>query len=168
MNLILNADRNWGIGRDNGLLASVPGDMAYFKEKTTGKVVVMGRKTLESLPHQRGLARRTNIVLTRQPDFAAERCTVVHNDVELAAELSKYDTDDIFFIGGASIYRKYYGLCDRLYITKLYADLNADAFMIDVDQLEEFEVLSKSEMHCENGIEYQFFVYGRKTAQTAD
>ena len=163
MNLIVAVDNTWGIGRDNKLLASIPGDLAYFKEKTTGKVVVMGRKTLESLPNRRGLPRRTNIVLTRQADYQAERCIVVHDEAELAAELSKYASDDIFFIGGESIYRRYYGLCDRLYITKMYADLGADAFMVDVDRLDGFEVLFASEMHCENGVEYQFFIYGRKT-----
>jgi len=161
MNLIVAVDSNWGIGRDNGLLASIPGDMAYFKEKTTEKVVVMGRRTLESLPHQRGLPNRTNIVLTSREDYEAERCIVVHDDEGLAAELAKYDSDEIFFMGGASIYRKYYGLCDKLYITKMYADLGADTFMVDVDRLDEFEIVSESAMQSENGIDYKFFVYQR-------
>ena len=72
MNLIVAADRKWGIGRDGGLLASLPTDMKYFKDHTMGKVVVMGRKTLESMPGRKGLPGRTNIVLTSDPGFSAE------------------------------------------------------------------------------------------------
>ena len=161
MNLIVAVDRNWGIGKDGGLLASLPADLAYFKEKTLGKVVVMGRKTLESLPKKRGLAKRTNIVITRQPDYEAERCIVVHSEDELAAELSKYDSDDIFFIGGKSIYNKYYGLCDKLYVTKMFADLGADTFMVDLDRMDDLRITSESAVQSENGVDYQWCVYER-------
>ena len=161
MNLIVAVDENWGIGCNNELLANIPGDMAYFKEKTMDKVVVMGRKTLESLPGKRGLPKRTNIVMTTQQDFEAERCIVVHNDEELAEELSKYDTDDVFLIGGGSIYKKYYGLCEKLYVTKMYANLNADTFMVDLDMMDDFVISWESAMQHENGIDYKFFVYER-------
>lgn len=162
MNLIVVVDNKWGIGRDNGLLASLPGDMQYFKEHTTGKVVVMGRRTLESMPGHRGLANRTNIVLTSRPDYEAERCITVHSDEELQGELSKYDGDDVFLIGGASLYNKYYKLCDKLYITKVEADLNADTFIVNIDEDEDFEPISESEAMTENGITYRFLVYERK------
>ena len=74
MNLIVAADRNWGIGKDNGLLASLPTDMKYFREHTQGKVVVMGRKTLESMPGGKPLPNRVNYVLTANPDYQAEGC----------------------------------------------------------------------------------------------
>jgi len=106
MNLIVAVDEKWGIGCDNDLLASIPGDMQYFKEKTTDGVVVMGRRTLESLPKQRGLPKRVNYVLTSNEDFEAERCIAVHSEEELFKELEQYDPEHVFIIGGESIYRK--------------------------------------------------------------
>lgn len=162
MNMIVAVDEKWGIGRDNGLLASISEDMKYFKAHTIDKVVVMGRKTLESLPGKRGLPKRINYVLTTQKGYEAERCIVVNSEEELFNVLERYDGDDVMLIGGASMYNKYYELCDKLYITKLYADLNADAFIVNIDEDERFEVISESELHEENGIEFKFFVYQRK------
>lgn len=162
MNLIVAVDEKWGIGRDNGLLASVPGDMQYFKEHTMDKVVVMGRKTLESMPKKRGLPKRINYVLTTQQDYEAERCIIVHTEDELFEAIGQYDPDDVFLIGGASMYNRYYKLCDKLYITKMYADLNADAFIVNIDEDENYEIVSESELHEDNGIQYRFYVYERK------
>lgn len=162
MNLIVAVDEKWGIGKDNGLLASVPGDMQYFKEHTMDKVVVMGRRTLESMPKKRGLPKRTNYVLTRNPDFDAERCIIVHTEEELFEALDQYEPDDVWLIGGASMYNKYYDKCDKLYITKLYADLGADAFIVNIDEDDRYEVVSESELYEDNGIEYRFYVYERK------
>lgn len=161
MNLIVAVDDRWGIGADNGLLASIPGDMAFFKRMTGGKVVVMGRKTLESLPGGRGLPGRTNIVMTRQPGFTAERCIVVRSDEELFAELARFDTDDVFIIGGASIYSRFYAMCDKLYVTRMYADLGADTFMVNLDEDDGFEITEESCMYSENGIDYKFYTYER-------
>ena len=162
MDLIVAADKNWGIGRDGGLLASLPADMKYFKEHTMGKVVVMGRKTLESLPGGRGLPKRTNYVLTSNPGFEAERCIVVNSEDELWAELSKYEPDDVMLIGGATLYNKFYRMCDKLYVTKMDADLNADTFITNFDEDPDFEIMSESEPVTENGITYRFVVYEAK------
>lgn len=162
MNLIVAVDSRWGIGRENGLLTSIPGDMQYFKDHTMGKVVVMGRKTLESMPQRRGLKGRTNLVVTSNPNFEAERCIVVHSDEELLSELSKYDSDDVYLIGGASLYNKYYKQCDKLYITKMFADLNADTFIFNIDEDPDFQVISESDMITENDISYRFVIYERK------
>lgn len=162
MNLIVAVDRDWGIGRDNGLLASVPGDMAYFKEKTLGHVVVCGRKTLESFPHKRGLPKRTNIVLTSNPDFEAERCEIAHSEEELAEMLAPYESDDIFIIGGESIYKRFYERCDKLYVTKLDGSFGADRFMVNLDEDDRFEITWESEPQEDNGISYRFCLYERK------
>ena len=162
MNLIVAVDSRWGIGRENGLLTSIPGDMQYFKDHTMGKVVVMGRKTLESMPQRRGLKGRTNLVVTSNPNFEAERCIVVHSDEELLSELSKYDSDDVYLIGGASLYNKYYKQCDKLYITKMFADLNADTFIVNIDEDPDFQVVSESDVIIENDISYRFVIYERK------
>lgn len=159
MNLIVAVDEKWGIGKDGNLLANIPGDLAYFKSKTIGKIVVMGRKTLESMPGGRGLAKRTNYVLSRNEKFEAERCEIIHTDAELEKVLKQHDPDDVFIIGGDSIYKKFYKKCAKCYVTKMYADLAADRFMVDLDEDRSFKVISESEMHEENGIKYQFFVY---------
>lgn len=162
MNLIVAADNKWGIGRDNGLLASIPTDMKYFREHTTDKVVVMGRRTLESMPGGKGLPKRINYVLTSDPEFRAERCIILNSEDELWEELSKYDPDDVFLIGGATLYNKFYRLCDRLYVTKMDADLGADTFIVDFDRDPDFEVVSESEPVTENGITFRFVVYEKK------
>lgn len=161
MNLIVAVDEKWGIGCDNDLLASIPGEMQYFKEKTTDGVVVMGRRTLESLPKQRGLPKRINYVLTSNSGFEAERCIAVHSEEELFKELEQYDPEHVFIIGGESIYRKFYKNCDKCFVTKMHADLHADKFMVNLDEDEAFKETWKSEMHSENGIDYEFTLYER-------
>lgn len=159
MNLIVAVDEKWGIGRDGELLANIPGDLKYFKEKTIGKIVVMGRKTLESMPNKRGLAKRKNYVLSRNSGFFAERCETVHTEEELYDKLKETDPDDIFIIGGDSIYRKFYKKCSKCYVTKMYADLKADRFMVNLDEDPDFTLVKESEMHAENGIKYKFLIY---------
>ena len=158
MNLIVAVDKRWGIGRDGGLLASIPTDMKYFREHTSGKIVVMGRKTLESMPGKRGLPKRINYVLTTDPDYGAERCKIVNSE----DELSQYEPDDVFLIGGAHLYNRFYRMCDRLYVTKMDADLDADTFIVDFDTDPDYEVISESEPVTENGITFRFVVYKRK------
>ena len=159
MNLIVAVDNKWGIGKDGGLLAHVPGDMKYFKEMTTGKVVVMGRKTLESMPGKKGLPNRINYVLTTKDDYEAEGCIIVHSEEELFDAVSKYEPDEVFLIGGAALYNAYYNLCDKLYITKMDADLGADTFIVNIDEDPDYKVTSESEVHSENGIDCKFCVY---------
>ena len=161
MNLIVAVDEKWGIGCGGKLLASIPGDLQYFKEKTLDKVVVMGRKTLESLPKQRGLPRRTNYVLTSNPEFEAERCITVNSEEALMKELEQYPEEDVFIIGGESIYRKFYRRCDKCYVTKMEADLGADRFMVDLDEDPDFLLTWQSDMREENGIRYRFCLYER-------
>lgn len=162
MNLIVAVDRNWGIGRNNDLLAHLPGDMQYFKEHTIDGVVVMGRKTLESMPKKRGLPKRINYVLTGNHDFQAERCIVVNDEETLFKELEQYPADSVFLIGGASMYNRYYKRCDKLFITKIDADLNADVFITNIDEDLDYHVVSESEPVTENGLTYRFLVYEKK------
>lgn len=161
MNLIVAVDSEWGIGCGGELLAHIPGDLKYFKETTMDKVVVMGRKTLESLPGKKGLPKRVNFVLTGNPEFEAERCQVVHSKEELTEALEEYKTEDVFILGGESIYRRFYEQCDKLYVTKMHANLNADRFMVNLDEDARFRVTWESELQNENGIEYQHVLYER-------
>ncbi len=106
MKLIASADKNWGIGFKNKLLVSIPTDMKFFRQTTTGKVVVMGRKTLESFPNGLPLKNRTNIVLTGNKDYRVKDAVIVHTLEELQEELKRYQSDDIYVIGGERIYRQ--------------------------------------------------------------
>lgn len=162
MNLIVAVDNKWGIGKDGGLLAHLPSDMKYFKEHTTGKVVVMGRRTLESMPGKKGLPNRTNYVLTSNSEYLADSAIVVNTEADLLSALEQYEPQDVFIIGGASMYNKYYKQCEELFITKIDADLGADTFITNIDKDKDFEVVSESEAITENGITYRFYIYRRR------
>ena len=162
MKMIMACDRNWGIGKDGDLLVSLPGDMKFFRETTSGKTVVMGRATLESLPGKKGLPKRNNIVITTRPDYTAERASVVHSHEELFQELQKYDLDEVFVIGGAKVYRDLLPFCDTVFITRIDAEFDADRHFVDMDAQEDFEVTWTSEPMEENGIGYRFYKYERK------
>ena len=162
MDLIVAADRKWGIGKNGGLLAHIPTDMKYFRDHTMGKTVVMGRKTLESMPGGKGLPGRTNYVLTSQRGFSAERCITVCSIDELREELAEYDPDDVFLIGGATLYNRLYKECNRLYVTKIDDDLDADTFIVNFDDDPDFEIESESAPVTENGLTYRFTVYKKR------
>ena len=162
MNMIVAADTNWGIGKDGQLLAHLSGDLKYFKEKTLGKVVVMGRKTLESLPGGKPLSGRTNIVLTSDPDFDREGCIPVHSMEELREKCSEYPHDQVMIIGGATLYNALMEECESLFITRIYKEFSADAYIKNPDMLPQYKVVWKSEMKEEHGIQYRLFEYKRE------
>ena len=159
MNLIVSADREWGIGKNGGMLFHMPGDLKYFKRMTTGKVVVMGRKTLESLPGGKPLPNRENIVLTQSQDFAVDGARVCHSEEELLLLLEGCDPDDIFIIGGAEVYRRMMSRCRRAYITKVDSVGGAERFLPDFDSAPGWRLASESEPVAENGVTYRFCLY---------
>jgi dihydrofolate reductase len=162
MKLIVNADKNWGIGKGNELLVHIPSDMKFFRETTTGHVVVMGRKTLESFPNKMPLPKRTNIVLTKNKDYNAHGAIVVGSKEELLAELAEYDSDEIYIIGGESIYNMMLPYCDTAYVTKLDYAYDADTFFPNLDQMEDWEIVEESEEQTFFDIEFTFRTYKRK------
>ena len=159
MNLIAAADKNWGIGYKNKLLVSIPSDMKFFRETTTGKVIVMGRKTLESFPNGMPLKNRTNIVLTSNKDYRVKDAIIVHTLEELHKELEKYNSDDIYVIGGESVYRQLLPYCDTAYITKIDHAFQADTFFPDLDEMENWEMTQVSEEQTCFDLEYMFTKY---------
>lgn len=161
MNLILAADKNWAIGNKGGLLCHLSADLKYFKEKTQGKTVVMGRPTLESLPGGKPLPNRENIVLTNRADYAPEGVTVVHSEEELDEALAGKDPEQVMLIGGGKVYRDFLSRCEACYITKIYDEFAADTWFINLDERPEFRVVWQSEIQEENGIKYQFLTYRR-------
>ena len=162
MNLIAAVDKNWGIGINNKLLVSIPEDMKFFRQTTTGKVVVMGRKTLESFPNKKPLKNRVNIVLTSDKNYQADGAVVVHSIDELHEELKKYDSEDIYVIGGESIYRQLVDECDVAHITKIDYAYEADAFFPNLDEKPEWKITADSEEQTYFDIEYYFYKYEKK------
>ena len=162
MKAIVNADKNWGIGFQNRLLVHIPSDMRFFREKTTGNVVVMGRKTLESLPGGRPLADRDNIVMTRDPAFRVKGAAVVHSVEELQQLLADIDTDRVYVIGGAEIYRLLLPYCDTAFVTRVDYAYQADAYFPDLDASPEWELTAESEEQTCHDMEFTFRTYKRQ------
>ena len=154
-------DKNWAIGLKNRLLVSIPNDMKFFREMTMGHVVVMGRKTLESFPGSSPLKGRTNIVLTKSAEFKAGSALIVQNTDELLKELEKYDTDEVFVIGGESVYRMLLPYCDTAYITKIDYEYEADAYIPNLDKSDDWELVDEGEEETCFDLEYKFTTYRR-------
>ncbi len=162
MNLIVAVDRNWGIGYKGRLLVSIPNDHKMFRRETLNKVIVYGRKTLETFPLSQPLDRRTNIILSRNPDYQVRGALVVHSIEELLKELEQYDSEDIYIIGGESIYRQMLPYCDTAHVTMIDYAYQADAFFPDLDKDPEWEITADSEEQTYFDIPYTFVRYSRK------
>lgn len=165
MNIIVSADRNWAIGKDNKLLVRIPADMKFFRETTTGKVVVMGRKTLESFPNGLPLKNRINIVLTANPSYRIKGAVIVHSKEELDLELKKYNSSDIYVIGGGSIYKMLLNECDTAHVTKINYAYEADTYFPNLDEDPDWEFVADSEEQTYFDLEYYFLKYQRKGLQ---
>ena len=161
MNLIVAADANWGIGKENKLLVSIPADMKFFRTTTTGKVVVMVRKTLESFPGGLPLKNRVNIVITRDKNYKAKDAVVVHSIEEALEEVKKYQSEDVYVIGGDSIYRQMLPYCDKAHVTKIDFAYEADTFFPNLDEDAQWKVTERSEEQTYFDIEYEFRTYER-------
>ena len=159
MNLIAAVDKNWAIGCKNKLLVSIPADMKFFRETTTGKVVVMGRKTLESFPNGQPLKKRVNIVLTHDKNFKAGDAIIVYSMEELREELKKYPSEDIYVIGGETIYKQLLDDCDVAHITKIDYAFEADAYFPNLDEMPEWKITQDSEEQTYFDLEYYFYKY---------
>lgn len=160
--MIMAVDRSWGIGKDGHLLCHLPGDLRFFKQMTMGKTVVMGRVTLESLPGAKGLPGRRNIVLTRRKALLGEGLIPVRSVEALMDLLSGLPGEDVFVIGGSEIYRLLLPYCDRCYVTKIDADLDADRHFVNLDADPSFTAEPLGEAKEESGFSYRFYLYRRK------
>ena len=178
MNAIVAVDEKWGIGRNNDLLCHLPGDLKYYKEKTLGKCVVFGQRTLESLPGSKPLPKRNHIVLSDDPDYSVEArkgydCHIVHSKEDVlklaaeyeakAAQAGEDPADAVFICGGASIYELFLEDCDAFYITKMHRTFDADRFFPNLDELG-LKVTWESEIQTDEatGMKYTFQKYERK------
>lgn len=162
MNLIVAVDQNWAIGNKNELLVSIPRDKKFFREMTTGKIVVMGRKTLESFPNGLPLQNRTNIVLTTNRDYKVKGAIFVHSLEELFEELKKYKSEEIYVIGGGKVYEQLFPYCDVAHVTKIEHCYVADTYFPNLDKSGEWEITADSDEQTYFDLEYYFLRYERK------
>ncbi|MCD8180466.1 MAG: dihydrofolate reductase [Firmicutes bacterium] len=158
MRIIAAVDERWGIGKNGGLLFSLPSDMSFFKEKTMGETVIMGRKTFESLPGGKPLCGRENIVLSADKGFTARGVRVFHAAEDL---LREYADSGAFVIGGGRVYELLLPYCSEAYITRICADGGADVFFPNLDASKEWRAAEISEPFTENGVELFFCKYER-------
>lgn len=161
---ILHADRKWGIGKNNGLMFSIPEDMKFFRETTSGKTVVMGGNTLRSFPNGKPLKNRVNIVLSRT--LERDDCVIVRDYDALKAEMKARGSEDIYVVGGGSVYAELLPYCEEILVTKVNADGGADVFFPDLDEDERFVVKSESEAIEDNGYSIRFVVYQNAAARS--
>lgn len=159
---IVAVDENWGIGKDGELLQRISADMKFFREKTTGNVLILGRKTLESFPNQKPLPNRTHIVLTKNRDYAAEGVILCHDIAELPALLAPYADKEIFVAGGGEVYRQLLPFCRRAYVTKIYHTYPADTTFPNLDANPDWELSEKGEIQEEKGVRFSFDTYEKK------
>ena len=162
MKCIAAVDNNWAIGFKGKLLVSIPNDQKMFRAETAGKVVVLGRKTLETFLNALPLKNRTNIILTHDPDYKAADALIAHSDEELFALLKSYDSDDIYIIGGDSVYKRYYRYCDTAIITKIDQVYESDAFFPNLDKYDDWVMTAESEEMTYFSVEYTFREYKNK------
>lgn len=168
MKLVVAVDKNWGIGYKGDLLARVKADLKNFKDLTSGKVVVYGSNTLATFPHSAPLKNRTNLVLNPSADFTVEGATVVHSLDELFETLKNYNTDDVYIIGGASVYRQLLEYCDTAYVTKFDKAYQSDVGIPNLDDSGEWVCASVSDKQqsdpltdTEGGLGFCFCTYIR-------
>lgn len=162
MNLIVAVDKNWAIGLGNQLLVSIPQDMKFFRQTTQGKVVAMGRKTLESFPGGQPLKNRVNVVLTTDKNYPTKGITLVHSIEDMIEELKKYEDEDVYVIGGETIYRQLLPYCKKAYITKIDHAYHADTFFPNLDEDPDWEMTQISDEQTYFDLEYVFTIYERK------
>ena len=166
MNLIVAVDKNWAIGNKNKLLIQIPSDMKNFRMLTTGNVIIMGRKTLESFPQSQPLGNRVNIVLTRSENYKVNGATVVHSLDALWEEIKKYPDKEIYVLGGESIYRMMLPYCDTAYVTKIDYAYEADTWMPDLDREEGWSVVERGEEQTCFDLIYYFTTYKNESPKS--
>ena len=164
MNLIVNVDSNWAIGYRGKLLVSIPEDMKFFRSETTGKVVVLGRKTLDTFPDGQPLKNRTNIILTRNPNYQVKGSIICHSVEEVLEELKKYNSEDVYIIGGDSIYKEFLPYCDVAHVTRTDHVYDADAWFPNLEEDPAWVLTGESEEKTYFDLEFRFCRYERREA----
>lgn len=161
MNIYVTVDSNWAIGNGEQLLIRIPRDHKLFLEETAGKVIVMGRKALQTMPQGLPLQGRTNIVLSENKGLQIKGATVVHSMEELFGELEKYATEDIYVVGGESVYTQLLPYCDVVHVTKMDHTYAANKYFHNLNQDANWQLAADSEEQTYFDIAYEFLRYER-------
>ena len=161
MNLIAAVDKNWAIGNKGQQLVNIPQDQKLFRDMTLGKVIVMGRKTLESLPGGQPLYGRINIVLTRDPDLKVKGAKICRSLEETLELLKQYNTEEIYIIGGDSIYAQFLPYCDQAYVTFIDCVYDADTWFPNLDQKADWIMTEESDEQTYFDLCYTYRMYQR-------
>lgn len=163
---ILNCDQKFGIGKKNDLLFLLPLDMKFFRETTSGHSVAMGENTLLSFPGSKPLKNRKNIVLSGDPTHNYEGVINVHSFPEFVSLIQKEgEKEDVYIIGGASIYNQTLPYVDKVYLTKVEEDGGAEVFFHNLDEDENFECIDEGKPIVDNGHIIRFTTYRNKAKQ---
>lgn len=162
MNMIVAVDSNWAIGHKGKLLVSIPEDMQFFRRETTGKVVVMGRKTLESFPNGLPLKNRVNVVITKDKEYNVKNAIICHSIEEALEVLKQYNDEDIYVIGGESVYRQFLTYCSVAHVTKINYSYDADTYFPNLDEMDEWTIEESSDERTYFDLEYEFVKYVKK------
>lgn len=158
LNLIASVDKNWGIGNKGKLLLPIPKDMQIFKSLTVGNIIVMGRKTLESLPGGNPLPDRINIVLTKDKNYYKDGVIVVNSISEVFDFINKKSLrKNIFVIGGESIYKQFLPYCDTAYITYIDKEFEADTHLENLDKIHDWKLIIKSGRYTDEKSNTDFY-----------
>ena len=161
MKIMVAVDEKWAIGNKGNLLVRIPADHKNFAHETTGKVVVLGRKTLETFPQGLPLKNRINVILTTDRNYSVKDAVIVHDLGELDEELKRYDSDDVYIIGGQSVYTQLLGKCDTAIVTKIDHVYDADAYFPNLDDDPDWEIAEISEEQYYFDLTYHFVKYVR-------
>lgn len=158
MDLVVNVTENWAIGKGGDQLVYISADLKRFRQLTTGKTVILGRKTLATFPGGRPLKNRTNLVLSSSVK-TIDGAEVFPDLTSLLRRLKELNSEDISVIGGASVYEALLPYCDKAYVTKTYGDFEADTFFPNLDEMNNWEVVQTGEILEENGVKFQYIDY---------
>ena len=162
MNLIVAVDKNWGIGYRNKLLVRIPADQRFFRSETINKAVIMGRKTLESFPNGLPLKQRLNVVITSNPEYQVKDAVVVRSVEEALEAVKDYKTEDVYVIGGASIYEQMLPYCDTAHVTKIDYAYTVDTYFPNLDEKKDWVLTGESEEQTYYDLIYTFCKYKRR------
>ena len=163
MKIIVAVDNNWAIGMNDDLLERIPEDHRFFREKTLGKVIIYGRKTLETFPGKRPLKDRINIILSSDRSYRVENAIVMHSLNELNIYLNVFNSDNIYVIGGESVYRQLLPYCDTVYVTQIYKSYEANKYFPNLDRFLDWDIVERSDVMTYNSTNYEFIEYRNNT-----
>lgn len=162
MNIMVTADERWVIGSGDKLLVQIPRNQKLFMEETTGKIVVVGRKALQTFPQGMPLQGRTTIVLSKNKDLKIKGALVMDSLESLLKELKKYKSEDIYIVGGESVYAQLLPYCDVVHVTKVDHVYSGNKYFPNLDNDPDWEITAESDEQTYFDIPYTFLKYERR------